>query len=119
MASVQHIQGSAPLSPSEGIEKQKERLKQACMDFESLLTAQLVKSMRAAVLRDEEPNHAMEVYEAMLDEKLAQVWSHEGSLGIGQWLYQSLEPLITAEEQKTVFSTKTLKDFEENADKKV
>ncbi len=117
MASVQHIQGSAPLSPSEGIEKQKERLKQACMDFESLLTAQLVKSMRAAVLRDEEPNHAMEVYESMLDEKLAQVWSHQGSLGIGQWLYQSLEPLVTAEDQKTLPLTKALKAFQENADK--
>lgn len=64
------------------------------MDFESLLTTQLVKSMRASVLRDEEPEYAMGLYESLLDEGLAEVWSRQGSLGLGEWLYQSLEPLL-------------------------
>lgn len=94
MASIRSIDETQPIAAHEGLDKQKERLKQACRDFESLLTAQLVKSMRASVLRDEEPDHAMGIYESMLDEGLAQVWGHQESLGIAQWLYQSLEPLV-------------------------
>ncbi|ROR01901.1 rod-binding protein [Desulfosoma caldarium] len=94
MTSIRSIDETQPSAAHESFNKQKERLQQACMDFESLLTAQLVKSMRASVFRDEEPDHAMGIYESMLDEGLARVWSHQKSLGIAQWLYQSLEPLV-------------------------
>lgn len=100
MTTIRSIHKTQPIAAHESLDKQKERLKQACMDFESLLTTQLVKSMRASVLRDEEQDHAMGIYESMLDEGLAQVWSHQESLGIAQWLYQSLEPLVPEKDKK-------------------
>lgn len=94
MSSIPAVQKTGTVPPCEGNEKEKNRLKKACMDFESLLAAHLVKSMRASVLRDEEPDHAMGLYESMLDESIAEVWSRQESLGLGRWLYRSLEPLL-------------------------
>jgi len=99
MPSIHTITGMPAPGHREDVEAQKKRLHEACTDFESLLTAQLVKSMRASVMRDEEPEHAMGVYESMMDEGLAQVWSREGSLGLAQWLYHSLEPLLVKKEE--------------------
>ncbi len=94
MPSITVVHGTQTLPPSENRDKEKLRLKQACMDFESILAANLVKSMRASVLRDEEPDQAMGLYESMLDESIADVWSRQESLGLARWLYQSLEPLV-------------------------
>lgn len=94
MTSIYGLGETQPVAANVSLDKEKERLKQACMDFESLLTAQLVQSMRLSVLRDEEPDHAMGIYESMLDEGLAHVWSRQESLGMAQWLYRSLEPLV-------------------------
>ncbi|MEJ5363748.1 MAG: rod-binding protein [Desulfosoma sp.] len=99
MSSISSIHVTETSAPSKGTDKEKNRLKQACMDFESLLAAQLVTSMRASVLRDEEPDHAMGLYESMLDEGLADVWSRQESLGLGRWLYRSLEPLMVKKEE--------------------
>lgn len=98
MPSINPVHSAQSAAPANGADREKNRLKQACMDFESLLAAQLVKSMRACVLRDEEPDHAMGLYESMLDEGLAEVWSRQESLGLGRWLYQSLEPLLAKKE---------------------
>ena len=98
MSSIKAVHSAETSVSSKDMDKEKNRLKQACRDFESLLAAQMVKSMRASVLRDEEPDHAMGLYESMLDEGLADVWSRQESLGLGRWLYRSLEPLLAKKE---------------------
>jgi len=98
MSSIKAVHSAETSVSSKDMDKEKNRLKQACMDFESLLAAQMVKSMRASVLRDEEADHTMGLYESMLDEGLADVWSRQESLGLGRWLYRSLEPLLAKKE---------------------
>lgn len=99
MPSIPAVQKTGTLPPSEAMDREKNRLRKACMDFESLLAAHLVKSMRASVIRDEEPDHAMGLYESMLDEGIAEIWSRQESLGLARWLYQSLEPLLNGKDE--------------------
>ncbi len=87
------------------LELQKRRLKEACLNFESLLNAYLFKSMRNAVPRAEEPSHARSIYESMFDEALAEACSKRGGFGLGELLYRTLEPLVTTPQIKNEFGT--------------
>ncbi|MBC7357743.1 flagellar protein FlgJ [Desulfacinum infernum DSM 9756] len=86
--------GSDTESSGDPVRRQKEELRKACRDFESLLSAYLFKSMRSAVPRAEDPEHARTIYESLFDEALAQECAEQGSLGLGELLYRQLEPLI-------------------------
>ncbi len=89
------LEGISPdtLSSNLTADKQPQKLKQACAEFESLFLNYLLKSMRASVpeggLIDQSEESKM--FKAMLDEKLADEISASGGLGLGQVLYQQLK----------------------------
>jgi flagellar protein FlgJ len=71
---------------------EKAKLKNACEDFEAVLTNILFKTMRETIAKGDPGSRdsAMELYESMLDETVAQELSHGPGLGLGKLLYQQL-----------------------------
>ena len=76
-------------SPSAGgrsnaVDRDRERLQQACADFEALFIQKLFQTMRAAIpksgLIDSGP--AKDIYTAMLDQQVARDLSLQGGLGL-------------------------------------
>jgi peptidoglycan hydrolase FlgJ len=81
--------------------REKKRLKASCQEFESFMTGYMLKSMRATVMRAEEPDQARQVYESMMDETLAREMSKTHSNGLADLLYRQLEPLLKKGPSKT------------------
>jgi Rod binding domain-containing protein len=75
-------------------EAQKKRLKEACQEFESIMTNYVLKSMRESVMRAEEPEKGRDMYEGMMDETLSREMSKSGGKGLSEVLYQQLVPLV-------------------------
>jgi flagellar protein FlgJ len=93
---VQPIHSTAQGEEVSRIETQKNRLKKACQEFESIMTNYLLKSMRQSVMRAEEPKQGRDMYEGMMDETLAGEMSKSGGQGLSELLYQQLAPLVQA-----------------------
>lgn len=74
-------------------DKQKNELKQACAEFESLFLNYLLKSMRASVPEGGfvEQGEESKMLKSMLDQKLADEISADGGLGLGEIIYQQLK----------------------------
>jgi len=67
-------------------------LKKVCDEFESLLVAQLLKSMRATVPKSDlfgSPEKE-EIFRSMLDDETAKSIASGGAMGIGKMLYTQL-----------------------------
>ena len=75
----------------------KAHLKKACEGFESMFARQVLKGMRETVIRAEEPEHATEMYEGMMDDALATAMCEGPGMGLGSSLYRELEPVILAD----------------------
>ena len=75
-------------------ETQRKRLFESCREFESVLTGQMLKSMRESVSRAEEPDTARGIYEEMMDSQLVKELSNKGDMGIAATLFERLESLI-------------------------
>jgi peptidoglycan hydrolase FlgJ len=73
---------------------EQKRLRTACEEFEAILLQYLLKSMRQAVVRADQPGQAQEVYESMLDQQLAMEMSRNQSNGLAAMLYQQLLPSL-------------------------
>ena len=72
----------------------KKRLKEACQEFEAVLTNTVFKSMRQSIMRAEEPDQAREIFESMMDETLAKEFSKSEGCGLAALLYKQLLPMI-------------------------
>ncbi|SFM47149.1 rod-binding protein [Thermodesulforhabdus norvegica] len=86
--------GSLFKNPDVDVDLQKRELRKACSEFESLFVAQILKNARASILRSEEPDAAMAIYESMFDDAVARTVAEKGIFGIGELLYEELVPLI-------------------------
>jgi len=82
-------------------EEQDQSLRKACADFESIFSYYLLKSMRAAT-----PSSSLlsfpgkDVYNMMLDQKIAEDLSHKGNgLGLQGMLYRQLSHDVVTNEQ--------------------
>jgi Rod binding domain-containing protein len=82
------------------LEKQKIRLRENCDEFESVMIAYMMKTMRDSTMRAEEPGAAMGVFEDMLTGQVSKAVSHNSSLGLGDLLYSKLEPLVKPQVHK-------------------
>lgn len=80
------------------VDIQKKRLRDACLEFESIFTAQLLKKARDGMLRAEEPDNAMSLYESMFDEAVAKEIGAKGVFGLADLLYQELLPLVESKQ---------------------
>ena len=71
------------------------KLRQACRDFESILTGYLLKSMRSTVQKTDlfGSEQKEEMFRDMLDDEIAKAASNQKSLGIAEMLYKQLSGL--------------------------
>lgn len=81
--------------PGAGLAKEppdREKLKKACEDFESLFLLQILKSMRQMLpgrsFLGEGPGK--EIYQSLLDEQLSRSLARSGGLGLGAMLYRQM-----------------------------
>ena len=90
------VEGSTEQATQSKSDIQRRKLKEACQEFESILTGYLFKSMRQSVVKAEEPDQASQIYESMMDDTLARELSRSGSGGMADMLYRELLPLVEA-----------------------
>ncbi|MEN6441092.1 MAG: rod-binding protein [Syntrophobacter sp.] len=79
------------------MEIQKRKLRENCREFETVMVNYLMKSMRDTISQAEEPEHGRAAFEDMLAGQLSKEIGKTGSLGIGDILYQKLEPQLKAQ----------------------
>ncbi len=74
----------------------REKLKQVCSEFESILLGILYRQMKATVPKSEFflGSIARDVFESMLDDRLIQEAAKSGGMGLAQSLYRQLSSLI-------------------------
>ncbi|TCO78814.1 rod-binding protein [Marinisporobacter balticus] len=72
--------------------KDEEKLKDACRQFESVFMNMLMKNMRNTIHDDGimEKSYAREMFEGMLDEKIADEASKGEGMGLAQQMYKQL-----------------------------
>ncbi len=91
----------AATTPSDATTPEKQRLKEACRNFEAIFVTQMLKEMRPT---EEDPifggSHQRKIYESMRDEQLAQHLTKERSpLGLGDLLYRQMVEKLDATEK--------------------
>lgn len=91
---VESIKGTSQSGAVSQAEAEKQRLRKACQEFESIMNHYMLKSMRETVMRAEEPGPGREMYEGMMDEALAGELSKSGGRGLSELLYGQLAPLV-------------------------
>ena len=71
----------------------KERLKNACSDFESIFINYMLKSMRTALSEDGILGNSNEgrIIQSMFDENLAATMAKGGGMGLGKMLFNSFK----------------------------
>jgi flagellar protein FlgJ len=83
-------QGTADSQQARG--ESQPRLHKACLEFESMLLYEIVKSMRRTISKSDllHGGHAEETYEQLLDQELCRSLGGQRGLGIADALYQQL-----------------------------
>ena len=92
---IEFIKGSSlSLPPTDQGRKKvdEEKLKRACMDFESIFIHQMLKSMRETVpksgLLGEGPDKG--IFESLFDQEWSKSLAQQGGLGLGKMLYKQM-----------------------------
>jgi len=77
-------------------EKDKEKLKEACQDFESIMLQMVYKEMKKTIPESEAipEDSGREIYQSMLDEKLIGKASNSTQIGLGKMLYEQMSKNI-------------------------
>jgi Rod binding domain-containing protein len=92
--------GVGPTAPDPKPSAQKQRLKEACEEFESIMTGFLLKSMRESIDRAEKPEQAREIYESLLDDAISKDLAKRQGSGLADTLYKQLSPLVRENPKK-------------------
>jgi flagellar protein FlgJ len=99
---IEWIEKISPyLAPTDQERKKvdEEKLKRACMDFESLFIHQVLKSMQQTVpksgLLGEGPEKG--IFESLFGQEWSKAIAHQGGLGLGKMLYKQM---LRSEEEK-------------------
>jgi murein DD-endopeptidase MepM/ murein hydrolase activator NlpD len=81
-------------------DERDKKLKEACEQFESVFTYEMLKSMRKTIQKGGlfSGGQAEEVYQSMLDQELSKNMAGKGSNSIANILYQQLKHIDKAEE---------------------
>jgi flagellar protein FlgJ len=79
--------------------KDRAALKKSCQDFEAIFIQSMFKSMRKTIPDGGlfEKDHAMEMYQEMLDQEMATKISQRQSLGLADQMYRQMEKLLPPE----------------------
>ncbi len=73
-------------------QKDEKQLKSVCKEFEQILLGMMYKQMRASIPRSDlvERSFAMETFEGMLDDRVAEEAAKGSGIGLGDMLYNNL-----------------------------
>ncbi len=75
-------------------QKTDKALRQACADFESLITNQMLTAMRNSLPQEEDSlfakSYGEEMFQSMLDEELSKEMATGRGTGLGEMLYKEL-----------------------------
>lgn len=97
---IREIHQSPQSTPKAKLDVQQKRLKDACVEFESVMTGYLLKTMRESIDRAEKPEQAREVYEGFFDEAVSKKVAKQDSGGLADVLYKQLSPLLGQKAKK-------------------
>jgi flagellar protein FlgJ len=90
-----HVLRDDAMTPTDasGEASSRERLEKVSKDFEAIFLRMIFKQMRSSVERSSllGNSRAMEFFETMRDEQLADSLAKAGGLGIGNMIYQRLQ----------------------------
>lgn len=91
-------------------EQKDKKLKEACKQFESVFTYEMLKSMRNSIQKCDlfSGGQAEEIYQSMLDQELAKNMSGQGNNSIANILYQQLKQMDTMSENSDSSSDNSL-----------
>jgi flagellar protein FlgJ len=72
---------------------QKEQLKEACQQFEALFLSQILNTMSKTGLKSNLFGNSQEdeMWQSMLNEQRAELWSKQGGVGLANLLYEQLK----------------------------
>ena len=81
-------------------DKELQRLKKVCADFEAVMLSKLMKSMRQTVGESSlfGEGFGAETYQSMFDTKMAEEIAHGSGFGIGELLYKELSQRFSGED---------------------
>ncbi|MEN6372149.1 MAG: rod-binding protein [Armatimonadota bacterium] len=85
--------------------KDEKALKDACIEFESVLVHQMIKNMRSTVMKTDlfGSSEKEEMFQDMMDEEVSKDFSKTGSIGLADVMYRQLIQQNTAKAtEKTV-----------------
>lgn len=82
-----------PEKSSGGDDYQKEQLKGACQQFESIFLTQILSKMRDTGFKSSlfGDDHESEIWNGMLDQQRAQLWAQQGGIGLSNLLYDQFK----------------------------
>jgi flagellar protein FlgJ len=89
--------------PKRGAEvSNNDKLRQACRDFESILTQQMMQQMRQTVPENSlfSGGRAEEIYTSMMDGEMAKTFAQGRGLGLSEVMYRQLSALQDKAEGK-------------------
>ncbi len=84
-----------PAAPA--LDKAHADLKKACQQFESYFTDLMLKEMRKTAPRNNllgDQSNQQQIFQDMMDQKIADNLSQRSSLGLGQMMYNELTPSL-------------------------
>jgi len=89
------IKTGNPLPIKNPADEKDKKLKEACKQFESVFTYEMLKSMRSSIQKCDlfSGGQAEEVYQSMLDQELSKNMAGKGSNSIANILYQELSQI--------------------------
>jgi flagellar protein FlgJ len=76
--------------------KDEKKLKDACRQFESIFITMLLKNMRNTIPEGGylQKSYPRQVFESMMDEKIAEEITKDHGMGLGQQLYKQLAKTV-------------------------
>jgi flagellar protein FlgJ len=92
-------QQQGPVESQQAGGESQRGLRKACLEFESMLLYEIVKSMRRTISKSDLLNggQAEETYEQLLDQELCRSLGGQRGLGIADALYQQLRGSLGAQ----------------------
>ncbi|MEN6521539.1 MAG: rod-binding protein [Armatimonadota bacterium] len=93
------ISTSSPTaSKNDAVTRDDKSLKNACMEFESVLVHQMIKNMRNSVIKSDlfGSSEKEEMFQDMMDEETSKNFSKTGSIGLADVMYRQLIQQNTA-----------------------
>ncbi len=91
---IEQTDSAAPVTAGKAGERKidREKLRKACGDFEALLAARMLKSMRQTIPRTGVSGNdpGKEIYQGLMDQELSRKISQRGGLHLGDMIYRQV-----------------------------